>query len=102
MVSKDEIQAHKELNKKIFGCGCCPLNERNKYCDNCQKAVVDFMNKYGAGVLTRDELVEELEKHIEFLTECNDRQIQTISELKLKIKGLKNKSKKRLKDVVKD
>lgn len=60
--TKEETNAHKELHNKIYDCGCCPLSEKEEYCDDCKKAVIDFMNKYGAGVLTRDELIESLKK----------------------------------------
>ena len=63
MEEKEEIQAHKILDNKIRNCGCCPLG-KEKYCKNCEKVVIDFMNKYGAGVLTRDEFIQELEAEV--------------------------------------
>ena len=44
---------HKELTKQIRQCKCMPLGD-TPYCDKCQKAVIDFLNKYKAGNLTRD------------------------------------------------
>ncbi len=44
---------HKELHNKIWDCKkCCPIGIKDKYCKNCKKAVLDFMDRYGVGVLT--------------------------------------------------
>jgi len=59
---EEEEKAHKELHKKIYDCVCKPYLKPHKYCDDCKKNVTDFMDMFGAGVLTRDEKVEELQK----------------------------------------
>ena len=56
---------HKELSKKIFKCSCIPIGKN--YCKECQEAVIEFMNKYGAGTLTRDLLAYDLKKENEEL-----------------------------------
>ncbi len=53
---------HNQLHNQIWNCSCMPLNQ--DYCKDCQKAVITFMNTYGAGNLTRDILVENLQKEI--------------------------------------
>lgn len=65
METEQEKQAHKELNKLIGNCDeCCPCLKGEKYCDNCHDAIIGFMDKYGAGVLTRDEHLKELEGEV--------------------------------------
>lgn len=60
------IQAHKELDKKIRNCkNCCPVLKGEQYCDDCRMVVIEFMDKYGAGVLTNDETMEEIDKLLE-------------------------------------
>ena len=95
METEQEKQAHKELHKAISQCNtCCPVSPGERYCDKCAGEVLGFMNKYGAGVLTRDEHLEELEKYCKLVKECNDRQAVMISELRSEIQELKLKSKK--------
>lgn len=55
-------KAHEDLHKKIYDCNCKPHLNPWIYCNKCQGAIIDFMNKYGAGILTRDIELEELEK----------------------------------------
>ena len=60
---KEQMKLHEELHKKIYDCkDCCPCLKGEKYCENCEKLIINFMNKYGAGVLTRDELIESLRR----------------------------------------
>ena len=55
-MEEHEKQAHKELDNKIRSCkNCCPIGKFECYCEDCLQAIVDFANKHGAGVLTRDE-----------------------------------------------
>ncbi len=71
-MKEEELISHKELHNKIFNCNkCCPVGIKDVYCKDCQKAVIDFMNKYGAGVLTRDEMFEELKGRIHKLELVN-------------------------------
>ncbi len=66
-----EKERHKELHKKIFNCKCLPISPGSKYCENCQTAVIEFMNEYGAGVLTNDMVIEELKHKISKLVNEN-------------------------------
>ena len=75
-----------------------PLGEI-PYCDNCQKAVVDFMNKFGAGTLTRDPEREALQKSVKFLTEETaglkaklEAKNRRVEELKAQLGEMKNET----------
>ncbi len=62
-----ENEPHVQLHKLIYDCtnrndSCKPWSRGVDYCKGCQKAVIDFMNKYGAGVLTNDIVIEDLLK----------------------------------------
>ena len=57
-----ENEPHTKLHKQIYECGCKPWRRGVDYCEKCQKAVVDFMNKYGAGILANDIVIEDLLK----------------------------------------
>lgn len=59
---EEQKKAHKELHKKIYDCDCKPWSNGVDYCEKCQYAVIKFMNQYGAGVLTRDEEVDDLQE----------------------------------------
>ena len=92
METKEEKQAHKELDKKIKDCkNCCPISKEERYCEDCHKLVIDFMDKWGAGVLTRDEHFEDMEKYCDAINECNSKQADTIMEQRHKISELKEK-----------
>ena len=93
MESKEEKQAHKELDKKIKSCTCLPISHGEKYCEECHDLVIGFMDKYGAGVLTRDEHLKDLEDYCKETDECNGRQAVIISKLRSEIQELKLKSK---------
>jgi len=90
----EELKAHAELHKTILDCGrCCPCLKGEVYCEDCKKAVTDFMDKYGAGALTKDEFVENLrlqirglEKDSKILQSRLDEKIERVEELKLKLK----------------
>ena len=55
-------EPHVKLHKQIYECECKPWRKGVDYCEKCQKAVVDFMNKHGAGILTNDIVIEDLLK----------------------------------------
>lgn len=94
METEQEKQAHKELHKAISECNtCCPISPGERYCDKCAGEILGFLNKYGAGVLTRDEHFEDMEIYCKGINECNDRQVVTISELRFEIKELKQELK---------
>ena len=59
---EEQKKAHKGLHKEIYDCSCKPYLSPWEYCEKCKNAVLEFMQKYGAGVLTRDEEVEDLQK----------------------------------------
>lgn len=89
---QEEIKAHEELHKKIYDCKrCCPTGNE-KYCGNCKKAILDFMDKYGAGVLTRDEIFEELQDKIKNLEKENKKLTKKLAE---KIKQLELRKKEK-------
>lgn len=86
-------EPHTKLHKQIYDCKCIPLPLGTKpYCNDCQKAVVDFMNKYGAGVLCRDE-------EIELMLKSNIKLIKENDSLKKKLE-LKTKRVEELKEEV--
>ncbi len=94
METKEEKQAHKELENKIKGCkNCCPIDKFECYCDDCLKALVDFANRHGAGVLTRDEHLEELEGEVFGLGNALKDYKEENKKLKHKIKELKQELK---------
>ena len=89
---------HKELHKRIYDCECKPWRRGVNYCENCQKAVIDFMNKYGVGVLCRDEEVEillkgnmRLIKDNEILKTKLEKKIKRVEELKRETEEVKGK-----------
>lgn len=92
METEQQKQAHKELHKKIYDCGCCPISPKDEYCGKCERVIIDFMNKYGAGVLTRDELIESLRKllgeKIHQLALLDENTRKQIRKLKKEIKRL--------------
>lgn len=82
-------KAHKELHKTIYDCDCKPYLKPWEYCDNCKNAVLKFMDTHGAGVLTRDEDIEELAKLYSKALKLNvslekrlDEKIKRVEELK--------------------
>ncbi len=87
-------KAHKELHQAIYDCKCKPYLEPWKYCDNCKNAMLKFMDEHGAGVLTRDEEIEELAKLYSKALKLNaslekrlDEKIKRVEELKARIKS---------------
>ena len=100
-LKEHELKEHKELHNKIWNCKnekCNPVLRGVNYCKDCQKVIIDFMNKYGAGVLTRDKQVEDLQDKIRKLElERNSldkkflEKIKKVEELKQTIKVLKKK-----------
>ena len=82
---------HKELHKIIYECKCTPIG--GNYCENCEKAVIDFMNKHGAGTLTQDILIESLKKRVSELGSYNQSQANKIKRLEAEIMQLIGDSK---------
>lgn len=82
---------HKELHEKIWNCKCMPLKPGSEYCLDCEQAVVGFMNKYGAGELTRDLLVDELKKKINKLEKENVSLSKSLEERRARVVELKEK-----------
>lgn len=87
-------EPHIKLHEKIKECGCKPWRKGVDYCKNCEKAVIDLMNKYGAGYLCRDEEIElmlkssiKLVKENESLKKKLDEKIKRVEELKTQIVG---------------
>ena len=80
MYNKEE---HKKLHKQIYNCKCLPIGKKDSYCEACQKAVIDFMNVYGAGALTRDEYIYDLNKENK---ELKNDEIALQERLKIKVK----------------
>ena len=56
---------HRELHDKIWNCPCLPDLVGADYCLECQKNVLNFLNKYGAGELTNDSLLDILQAGIQ-------------------------------------
>lgn len=90
-----ENEPHMILHKQIYECKCKPWRKGVDYCDNCQKAVVDFMNEHGAGVLTNDIVIEGLLKDCVKLAKENmslkkrlEVKIRRVEELKEKVKSM--------------
>lgn len=83
MDNKERFEAHKILHTKIYKCECKPYLKDEGYCGVCENEILEFMNKYGAGVLTNDILIEELQKKITKLTKENN---SLSFKLELKIK----------------
>ena len=82
-------EAHKELHKTIYDCDCQPYLKPWQYCEKCKNAVLDFMDKHGAGALTKDVEMEELAKEYSKLLKNNlsltkrlDEKIKRVEELK--------------------
>ncbi|MFA6073930.1 MAG: hypothetical protein WC758_07485 [Candidatus Woesearchaeota archaeon] len=75
-LNKEQKDALKEFNKKIMSCACGP-SISGKYCDNCKKLMLDFIDKYGMGILCNDIPLENLQKENTILkNENNSLQIQ--------------------------
>ena len=80
---------HKELTTQIFNCKIClPVLKNDKYCKNCKDAVLDFIDKYGAGVLTNDLVIMELKREIKSLRSSNIVYMDKIEELKEELSQL--------------
>ncbi len=84
------LEEHKNLHERIWNCGCLPIAPGSNYCEGCQKDVIDFMNNYGAGELTQDIRIEDLELKVDKLKKENeglkiqlDEKIKRVEELKL-------------------
>ena len=93
MNKQEQKEAHKVLHKKIYDCSCRPYLSPWEYCEDCKNAVLEFMRKYGAGVLTRDAEIEELAKEYSKCLRVNlaiikrlDEKIKRVEELKAEIK----------------
>jgi len=80
---------HKELHEKIWNCKCKPYLKINKYCKDCQEEIIKFLNKYGAGVLTNDLKIEELEKKNNKLEKENQSLSQHLQEKIKRVEELK-------------
>ncbi len=79
-------EEHRGLHKRIYECKCMPMKEN--YCKNCEKAIVDFMNKHGAGALTQDTLIENLKKRVSELGNYNKSQANKIKRLEVELTQL--------------
>ncbi len=87
-----QSQAHKELHEKIWNCPCLPVSRETKYCNKCHKAVTDFMDKHGAGELTNDLLIEQLESKINLLEEQFEKEHIGREKAQAKVVELKEKN----------
>jgi len=86
---EEEKEAHKVLHKKIYDCSCKPYLSPWQYCEDCKDSVLEFMQKFGAGVLTRDEELEDLGKECSKILKLNvsltkklDEKINRVEQLK--------------------
>ena len=82
--------AHKELHNKIWDCKCKPYLRPWKYCKNCKKVVLDFLDKYGAGTLTNDLKIDELQETNAKLVKENKSLSQKLEAKSRKYEELKN------------
>ena len=84
----------KELSKKIYACKCMPIFIGVKYCKDCQHEVLEFMNKYGVGVLAGDLVIEDLQKENQTLKNINSslqkQLLEKIKQVEKLIEEMKN------------
>lgn len=72
-MSKYDLE-REELGKKIYDCkeNCKPWFIGVDYCSGCQEVVINFLNKYGAGVLMGDLVIDDLKKENQILKNQNN------------------------------
>lgn len=82
---------HAELHKKIWDCSCTPYLKDWKYCQKCKDAVLEFMDEFGAGVLTNDLKIEGLENKCSKLEKENKSLNQRLQDKIKRVEELKER-----------
>ena len=98
-ITEEEKQAFKDFTKDVYNCPCGPTIS-GAYCNDCKRKVLDFIDKWGMGILCQDITVENQDKKIKWLKgQCSslvkklEEKIKRVEELKKEIKIMeKNKN----------